>query len=114
MHLYHEITADDLLHLMAQAPFLLIDVRDENAVANGMIAGASHVPLALIPVQYQSFNPIGNVILYCQRGILSAHAAAYVASKGMQNVFTLLGGINAWLSAGHTLTNISEENQHAI
>ncbi|HOY71401.1 MAG TPA: rhodanese-like domain-containing protein [Methylotenera sp.] len=114
MHLYHEISADDLLNLMAQAPFLLIDVRDESALADGMIAGASHVPLAFIPVQYQSFNAVGNIIFYCQRGVRSAHAAAYVASKGIQNVFTLVGGINAWQDAGQALAYISEERKHAI
>ena len=114
MHLYHEITADELLNLMTQAQFLLIDVRDENAVKEGMISGALHVPLALIPVQYQTFSKASNIVFYCQRGVRSAHAAAYVASKGAKNIYTLVGGVVAWEKAGHPLSYSTEERKHAI
>ncbi|MGB4812630.1 MAG: rhodanese-like domain-containing protein [Methylophilaceae bacterium] len=114
MDLYHEITVDDLRNLMAKAQFLLIDVRSEYTIKDGMILGATHVPLALIPVEYQSFSKVGMIIFYCQRGVRSAHAAAYVASKGCQNIYTLVGGIVAWQKAGYPLSYISRETKHAI
>ena len=109
MCLYQEVTADEVMSLMAEAPFLLIDVRNENEAANGIITGAMHMPLAMIPVQYQAFAKTGNVIFYCHSGVRSAHAAAYVSSKGRANVYTLVGGVVAWQKAGYSLVPINQE-----
>jgi rhodanese-related sulfurtransferase len=109
MYLYQEVSADEVMSLMTEAPFLLIDVRNENETANGMIAGAMHVPLAMIPVQYQGFVKTGNIIFYCHSGVRSAHAAAYVSSKGRANVYTLIGGIVAWEKAGYSLAPNNQE-----
>ncbi len=101
---FREITADELFQLMADAPFLLIDVRHAHELVSGVITGALHVPLAMIPVQYQAFTQhAGNIIFYCQSGVRSAHAAAYVSSKGRNNAYALAGGILAWQNAGYPL-----------
>ncbi len=115
MRLYNEINADDLFKLMTGQSLLLVDVRSAQEVAGGVINGAIHIPLAMLPAQYEPFTKVGNVVFYCQHGIRSAHAAAFVASKDCKNVYTLVGGISAWDKAGYTLTPLKMgESKHAI
>ncbi|NOS98221.1 MAG: rhodanese-like domain-containing protein [Methylotenera sp.] len=98
---YSDIEASELFSMMASAPsLLLVDVRNDDEVARGIIAGAMHVPLAMLPVQYEQLTKVDNVVFYCHSGIRSAHAAAFAASKGCKNVYNLVGGVLAWGKAG--------------
>ena len=101
MSAFSEIQADDLLTAMANQPMLLIDVRNDDEVARGMIEGAIHMPLALLPLKYEPLTKIENIVFYCHSGARSAHAAAFAVSKGCKNVYNLTGGVLAWAKAGH-------------
>lgn len=101
MSTYSEIQPHDLVSIMSSRPFLLIDVRNDDEVARGIIQGAVHIPLAMLPVQYESLTKVENVVFYCHSGIRSAHAAAFAASKGCKNVYNLAGGVLAWGRAGY-------------
>lgn len=100
MSAYNEIEAGDLFKMMAAQPLLLVDVRNDDEVARGIIKGAVHIPLALLPVQYEALTKIENIVFYCHSGVRSAHAAAFASSKGCKNVYNLTGGILAWGRAG--------------
>jgi rhodanese-related sulfurtransferase len=99
---YKEIEAGDLSSMMAENNILLVDVRNDDEVARGIIPGAAHLPLALLPVKHDSLNGDEALVFYCHSGIRSAQAAAFVASKGRTNVFNLRGGVLAWGKAGFT------------
>lgn len=105
MRTYSEIEAHDLLAMMATQPLLLVDVRNDDEVTRGIIQGAVHIPLAMLPVQHDALTKIGNIVFYCHSGIRSAHAAAFAASKGYKNVFNLAGGVLAWGRAGYPLVH---------
>ncbi len=100
MSTYHHIQPEDLTAMQAAGPVLLVDVRNDDEVARGIIEGAIHIPLALLPLQCDKLNKAENIIFYCHSGVRSAHAAAFAASKGYQNVYNLSGGILAWARAG--------------
>ena len=102
MSTYSEIQPDDLVTMMSSHPPLLVDVRNDDEVARGMIQGAIHIPLAMLPVQYESLTKAENIVFYCHSGVRSAHAAAFAASKGCKNVYNLAGGVLAWARAGYT------------
>lgn len=109
MNTYSEIDAFDLSAMMAADPLLLVDVRNDDEVKHGIIEGAVHIPLVMLPVQHHVLTKAGNIVFYCHSGIRSAHAAAFAISKGYKNVFNLAGGVLAWNRAGYTLaqyTNI--------
>ncbi len=103
MSTYSEIEANDLLSMMATQPLVLVDVRNDDEVLRGIIAGAIHIPLAMLPAQYEPLTKADTVVFYCHSGIRSAHAAAFAASKGCKNVYNLVGGVLAWSRAGHAL-----------
>jgi rhodanese-related sulfurtransferase len=100
MSTYSEIDVNDLVEIMATKPLLLIDVRNDDEVARGIIPGAIHIPLAMLPVQYDALSKVENIVFYCHSGVRSAHAAAFAASKGSNHVAHLIGGVLAWAKAG--------------
>ncbi len=101
MSTYSEIEVKDLFEMMATQPLLLVDVRNDDEVARGIIPGAVHIPLSMLPVQYESLTKMENIVFYCHSGVRSAHAAAFASSKGCKNVYNLIGGVLAWAKAGH-------------
>ena len=101
MSTYSEIQPQDLAAMMSSGS-LLVDVRNDDEVTRGVIGGAIHIPLAMLPVQYESLSKAENIVFYCHSGVRSAHAAAFAVSKGSKNVYNLAGGVLAWVRAGYT------------
>ncbi|MDP3212097.1 MAG: sulfurtransferase [Methylotenera sp.] len=107
MSTYNEIDAHDLSVMLTTQSLLLVDVRNDDEVARGVIQNAVHIPLAMLPVQYESLAKADNIVFYCHSGVRSAHAAAFAASKGCKHVYNLAGGVLAWARAGHPFVQIS-------
>ncbi len=100
---YSDIEALDLFNIIIKPKVLLVDVRNDDEVARGMIPGAIHIQLSMLPVQYEKLANANTVVFYCHSGVRSAHAADFAASKGLKNVHNLVGGVLAWGKAGYTL-----------
>jgi len=98
---YSEIEATELFDMMARQKVVLVDVRNDDEVARGIIPGATHLPLAMLPVKVESLNGEEALVFYCHSGMRSAQAAAYVASKGRKQVYNLRGGVLAWGKASY-------------
>ena len=98
---YKEIEASDLNSMITTSKVVLVDVRNDDEVARGIIPGATHLPLALLPVKYESLSGDDALVFYCHSGMRSAQAAAFIANKGRTNVFNLRGGVLAWGKAGY-------------
>jgi len=107
MSAYQLIEAADLSRMMAEQKITLVDVRNAHEVAAGVIPGAIHVPLAMIPVTFDTFSKAQPLVLYCHTGIRSSQAAAYISSKEYKNVMNLYGGVVAWGKAGLTLEKLA-------
>ncbi len=101
MSSYNDIEASDLHALIAEKKIQLVDVRNDDEVARGIIAGARHLQLSLLPVEYESLSSDLPTVFYCHSGVRSAQAAAFVSSKGYTNVYNLVGGVLAWARAGY-------------
>ena len=103
MKSYTDIEADELVDLISKANTILVDVRNPDEVARGMIPGATHIQLSMLPLQYERLLKANNVVFYCHSGIRSAHAADFAISKGVTNVHNLIGGVLGWSKAGYKL-----------
>jgi rhodanese-related sulfurtransferase len=103
MKSYSDIEAGDLFDLITKPKVFLVDVRNDDEVARGIIPGAMHIQLAMLPLQYDKLLQANSVVFYCHSGIRSAHAADFAVSKGVKDVFNLVGGVLAWGKAGYTL-----------
>ena len=82
----------------------LIDVRTADEVAHGVIDGAIHIPLHLLPLRAADIPQDKPVVIYCRSGARSAQACSFMASKGYDNMHNLSGGIMAWARSGNTLS----------
>jgi len=100
---FKEIDIEGLKSAKSQEGILLIDVRTDAEVARGMIEGAKHIPLHLLPLKANELNVNVPTIFYCQSGARSAQACAFMSSKGHDDVYNLQGGILAWMRNGMPL-----------
>ena len=103
---FKEIDIEGLKSAKSQQGVLLIDVRTDAEVARGMIEGATHIPLHLLPLKAGELNPSVPTIFYCQSGGRSAQACAFMSSKGHEEIFNLQGGILAWMRSGMPLAEM--------
>ena len=78
----------------------VVDVREHWEYARDHIPNASLVPLGQIIARPQEAITADNVVFVCEVGQRSAVAAEMAAALGMQHVFNLEGGMQAWRTAG--------------
>ena len=100
-----EISSDDLSALRSQGAIRLIDVRTEAEVARGIIPGAEHIPMHLIPLKVREMADDTPTVFYCHSGNRSGQVTAFLMQHGLSRVMNLRGGILAWLGSGQSLTS---------
>lgn len=74
---------------------VIIDVREDEEVANGMIHDALHIPLQQIPEKLTNLNKEKEYILVCRSGGRSMKAALYMEEEGFK-VANMVGGMLEW------------------
>ncbi len=101
---FQEIDAAELHDMLAnESPPILVDVRNDDEVArSGIIAGAKHIPLHLLPTRFDELDGDVSIVFYCHAGVRSAQACAFMASKGCESLVSLRGGVMAWANAGYS------------
>jgi rhodanese-related sulfurtransferase len=106
MRKYQDIEAAELHALLDTQQIYLIDVRNDDEVARGVIPGATYITLSSIPSV--NFSQLENqtVVFYCHAGVRSAQAAAFVADQIDANIYNLRGGVLAWANAGFGFTEL--------
>lgn len=95
-----EMDVESLRRRLADGQLLqVIDVRETNELAAGVIPGAKHLPLSLWDGDFvpESLDPEIETMVYCAIGRRSQRAGALLQNRfGFKNVTSLLGGFNAW------------------
>jgi len=77
-------------------PLTIVDVREDEEVAAGMIAGARHIPLGELPERHGEIPRTGDIILVCRSGARSSRALGYLASLGYEGLKNMSGGMLEW------------------
>jgi len=105
MYGFHEVDAATLKQWQESGGrFRLVDVRTPAEMSRGVIEGAELMPLHLVPVRAAEFSSDERVVFYCQSGARSAQACAFMAQRGLEDVYNLRGGIVAWAASGAQLS----------
>lgn len=76
----------------------LIDCREEDELAICQIAGNEWIPLGSFPEVREKLlarNEKG-VVVYCHHGVRSLRATHFLRSIGVNNAFSMKGGIEEW------------------
>ncbi len=98
-----EVDAGELAHALEQDPLhAVIDVREQEEVAQGLIASAIHIPRGYLELRVETVLPDRDrpVTLYCAVGVRSLLAANTLRAMGYTNVRSLRGGFNSWKDQG--------------
>lgn len=97
---FRDITSQEAVSLLNSGSTVLIDVRDNNEVKEGVIKGAKHIPLAELSKRIDSLSADKDkhVIVYCRSGNRSVGACRGLTKHDFENVYNLKGGIMAWES----------------
>jgi len=84
-------------------PIAIIDVRESEEVARGLIPGAKHVPRGHLESRIEGAVPdrSQHVVLYCASGNRSALAAKTLEELGYENVESMTGGYTLWKDRGY-------------
>lgn len=93
------ITPRELAQRMANGHRVsLVDVRQawENRIA--ALPDSRLIPLNELPQRIEEITPAPDttVVVYCHHGIRSQSAAAFLDRANITNVYSLVGGIDAW------------------
>lgn len=95
-----EFTAIELRDYLAtaQAPPLLLDVREPWEYDKARIDGSTLVPMRSVPERLGSLDPQRETVVICHHGIRSRMVGRYLESQGFSNIINLSGGVAAWAS----------------
>lgn len=77
----------------------IIDVRETDELAEGIIDGAVHIPLGAVPDSQGALDSARPVILVCRSGRRSASAATVLTAAGF-DAHTMTGGMLEWTAEG--------------
>jgi rhodanese-related sulfurtransferase len=98
-----EIDAGELKRMQQSGEeFALVDVRQENETAKGVIPGAVAIPRGILELHIDQVTPDKNkkIVLYCGGGSRSALAAWMLKKMGYKNPISLAGGYRGWTETG--------------
>ena len=98
-----EIDAAELKRMQqSKENFALIDVREPDEVAEGVIAGAKVLPRGQLELKIDTITTDKEqpIVCYCGGGGRSALAAQTLKKMGFKNVMSLAGGYKGWKDSG--------------
>ncbi|EDL64223.1 rhodanese-like domain-containing protein [Bacillus sp. SG-1] len=73
----------------------LIDVREDDEVAEGKIPGAVHIPLGSVESRMNELDKSKEYVMVCRSGGRSGRACQLLESQGFE-VINMNGGMLAW------------------
>jgi rhodanese-related sulfurtransferase len=76
----------------------VIDVREANEHAAARVSGTVLIPLSELPNRCCELDPKRPYYLHCKGGVRSLRAVAILKDKGINNVKSVAGGIQAWIA----------------
>ena len=100
----HEISAPELKKRYDNDPSLcLIDVRENDEWKEQHISWAKHIPKGQLGDNIAALVPNKDhpIYLHCRGGVRSLHAAEALRALGYRNLYSIEGGIMAWISSGY-------------
>ncbi|MGI8313656.1 rhodanese-like domain-containing protein [Halobacillus mangrovi] len=90
------LTANEVKNLLKQEEELnIVDVREDDEVAQGMIPGAKHIPLGSIETRANELDSSKEYIMVCRSGGRSGRATQLLEDKGY-DVTNMEGGMMSW------------------
>jgi len=102
----NNLNAQQVVEKMSHHDAIVVDVREANEVASGMIRGAIHIPLAQLKERISELEKYKDkpIVMACRSGNRSSHALGILRKNGFSDLYNLKGGVMAWKHASLPLT----------
>src|SRR4051812_27368535 len=97
---FARIGADEAKRLIDSGSVAVVDVREPGEYERDHIAQARLVPLGSLIHQPGELRG-DQIIFICEVGQRSAVACEFAASLGLENIYNLEGGMQAWRAQGY-------------
>ena len=97
---FARINAEEAKRLIDSGAVRLVDVREPAEYERDHLQNATLVPLGTL-IQRPGELSADNVLFYCEMGQRSAVACELAASLGLERVYNLEGGMQAWRQLGY-------------
>jgi rhodanese-related sulfurtransferase len=96
-----ELTPMETTRKMNHEKAVMLDVRPEKEFAEGHILNAINIPFEKLQEQLKELNKHKDrpLILCCRMGTDSVRAARLLKQQGIEQLYFLKGGLQAWRSA---------------
>ena len=94
-----EITVREAAAKLQNSGAELIDVREPEEFAMAHIEPSRLVPMNSVPAQLQTLEGISDerdLLVLCHHGVRSLQVAAWLREKGIENCYSVAGGIDRW------------------
>ncbi len=75
---------------------ILLDVRNYEEVALGILPNAKHIPLSELVEREKELDKSADIVVYCKSGGRSMRALHYLVDRGYSKIRNLTGGVLAW------------------
>jgi len=81
---------------------VVLDLRSAEAYARGHIVNAKNIPYEDIEGNREKLDRFRekSIVAVCDSGVSSARLTASLRKAGLENVYSLRGGVNAWTQQG--------------
>lgn len=96
---FKAIGTAEAIRLINRDDAMVVDVSAVTDFEKGHIVDAAHVLPSQVDPQHKPFAGRGDkpIVVYCKTGMASESVAKRLVKAGLQDVYWLQGGLNAWL-----------------
>lgn len=94
-----EIGPREARERLSQGEAILIDVREPEELALARIPEGESIPMQSIPGEMQRLDALADdktLLFLCHHGVRSLQVAAWARERGIENCFSVAGGIDRW------------------
>ncbi len=97
---YKEVLPAEAVRLINKEDALVLDVREANELGQGTIIDSKHIALSALPEKVGDLSKDKNkpILVFCKMGNRSSQASKLLLKDSYTNVFSLKGGITAWMN----------------
>lgn len=107
-----ECSCDEISARIASPKSLIIDVREPDEYLQGHIAGSVNIPRGMLEFKVSNEESLQDlqrpIIVYCKTSGRAALSVKALQDMGFENIVSLAGGFDAWVSEGHPITKPHE------
>lgn len=85
--------------LSAESRAVLIDVREPQEFALSRIDNCLLIPMQTIPSELQKLEALADekdLLILCHHGVRSLQVTAWLRARGLENCYSIAGGIDRW------------------